>query len=103
MYRNYTDNDLIEDSQTAVKGQKLRNISSNYQARDLLYMSSNYCRFGINQRGLHYIHNGGQYVNACRMGAKAFAEAVKPINPDLAFDIELKLFEYVKLEHDKGD
>ncbi len=38
--------------------------------------------------------DGGQYVDACRMGVKAFAEAVKEQNPDLAFDIGMKLLEY---------
>ncbi len=39
--------------------------------------------------------DGGQYVGACRQGVKAFAEAVKNINPELAFDLELKLLETV--------
>lgn len=38
--------------------------------------------------------DGGQYVDACRVGVKAFAEAVKPINPELSFDIGLKLLDY---------
>jgi len=39
--------------------------------------------------------DGGQYVDACRQGVKAFAEAVKPLNPDLSFDLNLKLLELV--------
>ena len=39
--------------------------------------------------------DGGQYVSACRQGVKAFAEAVKPFNPDLAFELELKLLELI--------
>ncbi len=42
--------------------------------------------------------DGGQYVDACRMGVKAFAEAVKSYNPDLAFDIEMKLLDYMVKE-----
>jgi len=38
--------------------------------------------------------DGGQYVNACRAGAGAFARAVEPLNPELAFDIDMKLLEY---------
>ena len=38
--------------------------------------------------------DGGQYVDACRMGVKAFADAVRPLNPDFAFDLDLKLLEY---------
>jgi hypothetical protein len=40
--------------------------------------------------------DGGQYVDACRMGVKAFADAVRPLNPDLALDIDLKLLEYTQ-------
>lgn len=39
--------------------------------------------------------DGGQYVSACRKGVKAFAEAVKEKNPDLAFDLDLKLMELI--------
>jgi hypothetical protein len=45
--------------------------------------------------------DGGQYVDACRMGVKAFADAVRPLNPDLALDIELKLLEYVNKHQSK--
>lgn len=38
--------------------------------------------------------DGGLYVDACRMGVKAFADAVRPLNPDLALDIDSKLLEY---------
>ena len=38
--------------------------------------------------------DGGQYVGACRMGVKAFAEAVQTQNPDLSFDIGMKLLDY---------
>lgn len=38
--------------------------------------------------------DGGQYVEACREGAKAFAKAVKKANPMLAEDIEALLNHY---------
>ena len=43
--------------------------------------------------------DGGQYVHACREGVRAFAKAVKPLNPDFAFDLELQLLGYVAEEH----
>ena len=46
--------------------------------------------------------DGGQYVDACRMGVKAFAAEVKPLNPDLAFDIEMKLLGYVVAKIDRA-
>lgn len=42
--------------------------------------------------------DGGQYVDACRKGALAFAEAVKSVNPILAQDIKAKLDCYVQEE-----
>ena len=42
--------------------------------------------------------DGGRYVDACRAGVKAFAEAVKADNPDLCFDIGMKLLEYHEAE-----
>ena len=47
--------------------------------------------------------DGGQYVNACRAGAGAFARAVEPLNPELAFDIDMKLLEYVVKEKDNQE
>ena len=38
--------------------------------------------------------DGGQYVNACRAGALAFAEAVRDENPLLSNDIQHKVIEY---------
>ena len=38
--------------------------------------------------------DGGQYVDACRAGAFAFAQSVKKHNPLLADDIKNKLREY---------
>ena len=38
--------------------------------------------------------DGGQYVGACRAGVKAFAEAVQRKNPELSFDIDMKLLDY---------
>lgn len=37
--------------------------------------------------------DGGQYLNACRAGVRAFADAVKKDNPKLALDIHFKLQE----------
>ncbi len=37
--------------------------------------------------------DGGLYINACRAGAAAFAEAVRPINKTLAHDIRKRLSE----------
>ena len=37
--------------------------------------------------------DGGQYVEACRVGVKAFADAVLDENPKLAIDIQRKLSE----------
>ena len=41
----------------------------------------------------------GQYVDACRKGALAFAEAVRDINPLLSNDIQEKIIQY---EANKG-
>ena len=38
--------------------------------------------------------DGGQYVNACRAGALAFAEAVRDENPLLSNDIQHKVLTY---------
>jgi len=38
--------------------------------------------------------DGGQYVDACRAGVQAFADAVEELNPLLHDDIETKLWEY---------
>jgi len=38
--------------------------------------------------------DGGQYVEACREGVKAFAEAVKEANPLLCEDIKARLWAY---------
>lgn len=38
--------------------------------------------------------DGGRYVDACRAGAAAFAKAVEPLNPELAFDIGIELLGY---------
>ena len=38
--------------------------------------------------------DGGQYVDACRAGVQAFADAVEKLNPLLHDDIETKLWEY---------
>ncbi len=40
--------------------------------------------------------DSGKYVEACRKGVMAFAEAVKPQNPDLAIDLEIELLGYVE-------
>jgi hypothetical protein len=40
--------------------------------------------------------DGGQYVDACRLGVAAFAEAVRPFNKTLANDIEKRLLELNK-------
>jgi hypothetical protein len=37
--------------------------------------------------------DGGQYMNACRVGVAAFAEAVRPLNRTLARDIRRRLLE----------
>lgn len=37
--------------------------------------------------------DGGQYVEACRLGVKAFADAVRADNPILAKDLDRKLLE----------
>ncbi len=37
--------------------------------------------------------DGGKYLNACRAGAAAFAEAVREHNPLLADDIMVRLME----------
>lgn len=37
--------------------------------------------------------DGGRYVNACRVGVAAFAEAVRPVNKTLARDIRRRLLE----------
>ncbi len=42
--------------------------------------------------------DGGQYVEACRMGASAFAKAVEPLNKTLAFDIQMELLGYIARE-----
>ena len=39
----------------------------------------------------------GQYVDACRIGVLAFAEAVKEDNPLLSNDIRAKIAEYRRL------
>ena len=39
----------------------------------------------------------GQYVEACRVGVKAFADAVLDENPKLAIDIQRKLTEFTLL------
>lgn len=38
--------------------------------------------------------DGGQYVEACRDGAKAFAESVKEANPKLCEDIKALVWAY---------
>lgn len=38
--------------------------------------------------------DGGQYLDACRAGAKAFAEAVKGEDPQLAEDIKALIWSY---------
>jgi len=38
--------------------------------------------------------DGGQYVEACRAGVRAFADAVKEENPKLSEDIRCKLWAY---------
>lgn len=38
--------------------------------------------------------DGGQYVDACRVGAAAFAEAVRPLNEILAHDIRRRLEDF---------
>jgi len=40
--------------------------------------------------------DGGRYLNACRAGVAAFAEAVRGDNPILADDIQCKLKELIK-------
>ena len=40
--------------------------------------------------------DGGQYVDACRKGALAFAEAVRDENPLLSNDIQFMITEYEK-------
>ena len=42
--------------------------------------------------------DGGQYVEACREGVRAFADAVEKHNSELAFDLHLKLLETVVKE-----
>lgn len=42
--------------------------------------------------------DGGQYVEACRAGVKAFADAVLDENPKLAIDIQRKLTELLQEE-----
>lgn len=37
--------------------------------------------------------DGGQYVEECRVGVAAFAEAVRPLNRTLARDIRRRLLE----------
>ena len=46
--------------------------------------------------------DGGKYVDACRQGAAAFAKAVRPLNENLALDIELELLGYVAKEHNEA-
>jgi len=38
--------------------------------------------------------DGGQYVEACRLGVIAFAEAVKKVNPKLCEDIKDRIWIY---------
>lgn len=38
--------------------------------------------------------DGGQYVDACRAGATAFADAVKEANPQLCEDVKVKIWAY---------
>jgi hypothetical protein len=40
--------------------------------------------------------DGGRYLDACRVGARAFAEAVREHNSVLADDIQRKLYELEK-------
>lgn len=42
--------------------------------------------------------DGGQYVDACRAGALAFAEAVRVENPLLADDIKNKITAYMFID-----
>lgn len=42
--------------------------------------------------------DGGRYVEACRAGVKAFADAVLNENPKLAIDIQHKLNELLIIE-----
>ena len=46
--------------------------------------------------------DGGQYVDACRKGVLAFAKAVEPLNPELAFDIDLEIVGYIAKENKFG-
>ena len=39
--------------------------------------------------------DGGKYVEACRAGVRAFADAVEPLNETLAFDLRLELIAMV--------
>lgn len=42
--------------------------------------------------------DGGQYVEACRAGVKAFAEAVKEANPVLHDDLKALLWKYEMID-----
>jgi len=45
--------------------------------------------------------DGGQYVEACRAGVQAFADAVEELNPLLHDDIKAKLWEMQALKEKK--
>ena len=47
--------------------------------------------------------DGGRYIKACRMGVKAFSDAVKPENPELSFDLDMKLLEYAVKDKEAPD
>ena len=40
--------------------------------------------------------DSGKYVEACRAGVLAFAKAVEPLNPELAFDLNLEIIRYIQ-------
>lgn len=47
--------------------------------------------------------DAGQYVDACRVGVAAFAEAVRPLNKTLARDIRRRLLEFEEKGRQKMD
>ena len=44
--------------------------------------------------------DGGRYVNACRAGALAFAEAVRDENPLLSNDIQCRIIELINYNYE---
>ncbi len=40
--------------------------------------------------------DSGEYVDACRIGVRAFAEAVEPFNHELSWDLQMELLGLVR-------